>query len=441
MKKILISFSLLFFLSLIFFSNFEFIKNTNTVQKIRKTLAYNLPTNVSTFFRIITNIDGHLFEHYNNDYKVKFLPQTQFVEDVGLKKIKLNFLTKDPLYYKYSFDLIDDHLIIATHNGKLYIKNIKDILEKNQDQINFKNLKTNLNNLILPEDLMSSGVSDILVNDNKIYILAHENINNCKKIYLYGGDFNLNSIYFEEIFTTKQIVPCLKEGVTAGRVQVMETNDEKSFLITFSNKGMSGDPYKKMSEFENSKITDFGNIISINKKNKNFKVYASGFRNILGLYADKKFVISTDNGAKGGDEINKVIENAHYGFPYASYGERYTPSIYPDKVTYKKEHEKYGFEEPIYSYIYALGIAEIIKIDNLFSKFWQDNFLVSSLNAKTIFRIKFDSEFKKIIYSEQIFIGERVRDLKYDSKNKRVFLALTSSGSLGILSNKKGNKF
>ena len=44
-------------------------------------------------------------------------------------------------------------------------------------------------------------------------------------------------------------------------------------------------------------------------------------------------------------------------------------------------------------------------------------------------------DYNKIIYNEKIFIGERIRDLKYDSKNKKIILALTSTGSLGILSN------
>ena len=98
-------------------------------------------------------------------------------------------------------------------------------------------------------------------------------------------------------------------------------------------------------------------------------------------------------------------------------------------------HNKFGFQEPIYSFIYALGIAEIIKLDNNFAKMWQNNFLVSTMNGKHLLRIRFDNDFDKIIYNEKIFIGERVRDLKYDSKNKRIFIGLNSSGSLGIISN------
>ena len=49
-------------------------------------------------------------------------------------------------------------------------------------------------------------------------------------------------------------------------------------------------------------------------------------------------------------------------------------------------------------------------------------------------RIKLDSTKTRLIYIEEIFIGERIRDLVYDYLNKKILLALESSGSIGILS-------
>ena len=156
MKKILLGTITIFLLLFIYISNYEFIKNTNTFNKIKKTLAFNLSSNASTFIRIITNVDGHLFEHYNNDYKVKFLPATQFI-DLDIKKIKLKFLIKHQWGYKYSFDLTEDYLVIATPEGQFYIESISKIINNDEDQINFKKLKTNLEDLILPGNLMEDG--------------------------------------------------------------------------------------------------------------------------------------------------------------------------------------------------------------------------------------------------------------------------------------------
>ena len=52
-------------------------------------------------------------------------------------------------------------------------------------------------------------------------------------------------------------------------------------------------------------------------------------------------------------------------------------------------------------------------------------------------RLKFQSNnYKKILYSEKIYIGQRTRDIKYLSKDKIFLLALETEGQLGILRKK-----
>ena len=48
--------------------------------------------------------------------------------------------------------------------------------------------------------------------------------------------------------------------------------------------------------------------------------------------------------------------------------------------------------------------------------------------------MKFDENFTKIQFYEKIFIGERIRDIKYSKLLNSFILALEESGSLGILS-------
>ena len=101
------------------------------------------------------------------------------------------------------------------------------------------------------------------------------------------------------------------------------------------------------------------------------------------------------------------------------------------------DHKKLGFKEPIFSFITGLGITEIIKLDNNFDKNWKDNFLIGTLNSRHLLRVKFNKEFSKVDYYEKIFIGERIRDLDYDVKSKKIFLSLENTGSLGVLSKTK----
>jgi glucose/arabinose dehydrogenase len=96
-------------------------------------------------------------------------------------------------------------------------------------------------------------------------------------------------------------------------------------------------------------------------------------------------------------------------------------------------HEENGFIEPIYAFIPSIGISQIVKIDDNFSKNWDNNFLIASLNGNHLYRIKFDKEFEKVFFIEEIYIGERIRDLIFLKEENVILLALESSGSLGIL--------
>ena len=60
--------------------------------------------------------------------------------------------------------------------------------------------------------------------------------------------------------------------------------------------------------------------------------------------------------------------------------------------------------------------------------------MVSSLNGRSIYRIKFsDQNYDKVIYVEKIFIGERIRDIKYSINQNLIVLALEDTGIVGIL--------
>ena len=60
-------------------------------------------------------------------------------------------------------------------------------------------------------------------------------------------------------------------------------------------------------------------------------------------------------------------------------------------------------------------------------------YIVSSLYGKSIFFVKFDTKFKKVIFYEKIFLNERIRDLKFVKGKKIIILAFEENGELGIL--------
>ena len=211
-------------------------------------------------------------------------------------------------------------------------------------------------------------------------------------------------------------------------MQFYNHNNNQGILLTTSNH-----PHDLPDNKPQETSSIFGKILFIDSISKDFIIFSKGHRVPQGLYAESNLILSTEHGPRSGDEINKIIFGKNYGWPIASYGEKYR-SKNNNKPKYFKNHKKLGFEEPIFVFVPAIGISEIIKIPNTFSNYFTDNFIVSSLWGSSLHRIKFDENFERVLFSEKIFIGQRIRDLKYSNKTDSIFLALEETGELGILS-------
>ena len=365
-----------------------------------------------------------LFNKINNDYNVKFLPKTEFLE-LSLEKRKINFkkdyyninLNKQNISYgKYGTFFIDinkDELIITDYLGNFYFAKTDLILEK--DNLLFSSINSNLQSI--------ERVYDVLIIKNKIFVSFVKEIKNCRKIYVKSAIINKDFLNFEELFESKN---CNKNA-SPGRIQFLNKKGEDGILMS-----VSSGVYNAPNLESQNKETINGKIIFINLFSKNYSIFSLGHRVVQGLAVEKDLIIATEHGPKGGDEINIIRENNNYGWPIASYGEKYDFN-YNKKPSYKKNHSKHGFEEPIYTFIPGIGISELIKLPDSFSKMMTNIYLVSSLYGRSIFLVKFDEKFTKVIFSEKIFLNERVRDLKYIVDKKIILMAFEENGEIGIL--------
>ncbi len=359
-----------------------------------------------------------------NDYREVYLPNTQFIK-VNYKKIDLDFLGINDCYfgkcYTFFLEQHNDNLIVADRKGNIKVTTFSDL--DNKIPI-FSDIKTNLK---------VDYILDVLVKDNDIYITGKKNYSENETVLeIFKGKFNKDNINFQSIIKLRSEKCILRHAVHSGKIQFLN-DDQNKMLLAINSAGSLDNP-----SLENlSPDSICGKILLVDLKNKNYEIYSSGHRNIIGLYADENVVLSAEHGPYAGDEINKITKDKKYGWPVASYGEKYLRD--KDKSgtqpNYKKNHKKSGFEEPIFSFIPAIGISEIIKLPNNFSKLWEDNFLLASLNGKYLYRIKFSEDYNKIIYNEPIYIGDRIRDLIYNNNSKKIILALELKGSLGIITN------
>ncbi len=398
-----------FYLILILFIGY-FIYFINTQDPYKKRLRKDLK-------EIIKN--GSIVKHLYNDYRELFLPETQFI-NLSFKEIELNFLNLNQCYFgkchTFFLDQYKDELIIADRNTEIRSIKFNDILN---DKLNFKNFNTNL-------DL--DYILDIEINKNKIYVSGKKKIDKKTYIEILKGEIIDNKINFESIIKLSSDKCFLRDSVHSGKIEFFENNENK-ILVSINGSGSIDNGTIDTLKSDNI----CGKILLIEPSSKSYEIFSYGHRNIIGLYSDGKVVLATEHGPNAGDEVNKIEKGKKYGWPVSSYGEKYSRNKNDLEPNYKKSHKSNGFVEPIFSFIPAIGISEIIKLPNSFSKIWQDNFLIASLNGKYLYRVKFDDEFSKLIYYEPIYIGDRIRDLTYHKNTESIFLALELEGSIGII--------
>jgi glucose/arabinose dehydrogenase len=180
-----------------------------------------------------------------------------------------------------------------------------------------------------------------------------------------------------------------------------------------------------------------GKIIKVNIYNSDYEIISMGHRNPQGLYFDKEnnFILESEHGPQGGDEIN-IIEVSkinkdkiqNYGWAISSAGEHYGGKIERNKKKYEKyplynSHTEYGFIEPIKSFVPSIGISEIIKIG-------LNRYVVSSLRDKSLYFFELNEQ-KQIINLNRVEVFERVRDLRYNSN--QLYLFLENTASIGVI--------
>ena len=180
-----------------------------------------------------------------------------------------------------------------------------------------------------------------------------------------------------------------------------------------------------------------GKIINVNLKTFDYKIASMGHRNPQGLFFDKtnNFILETEHGPMGGDEINLIyledIKNEkelNFGWPISSAGEHYGGKNKDNEKKYEKyplhnSHSDHGFIEPLISFVPSIAISEISKVDN-------NKYIVSSLKDKSLYSFELDIN-KQIINLQRIEVYERIRDLLfYDEK---IYLFLEDSASIAVI--------
>jgi hypothetical protein len=330
---------------------------------------------------------------------------------------------------------------IDFHQNNLLVLSARGVLVYDQDMsdvINLKQIKNNLNNFIGLKQFQQSSnflIRDLYIHKNNIYISYTEEFksDNCFNTSVLHGVMNYEFIYFNKLFSSNKCATTINNtGQSGGRITNFDSNHILLTVGDFRNRSLAQD-----------KKSINGKILKININNSDYEIVSMGHRNPQGLYFDKEnnFILATEHGPQGGDEINLIevdrinkSELLNYGWPIVSAGEHYGGRSKENEKKYEKyplynSHSEYGFIEPLISFVPSIAISEITKIG-------KNKYVMSSMGQerdgdKSIYFFELSNE-KKIINLEKIKVFERVRDLIF--KDNKLYLFLENTPSIGIIS-------
>jgi cytochrome c2 len=178
---------------------------------------------------------------------------------------------------------------------------------------------------------------------------------------------------------------------------------EKAVDEIYLSVGDYGITSPKVSEDPRS---SFGKIIVIDLKTRATRVESLGHRNPQGLLRTKSGALfSTEHGPRGGDKLNLIVDGSNYGWPNVSLGTGYASYNLTEN---SKAGDHSGYTPPVFAWLPSIGASNLIEIGGFDSR-WDGDILVGSLKAQSLFRLRLDGT--KVIYSEPIWVGQRVRDL------------------------------
>lgn len=140
------------------------------------------------------------------------------------------------------------------------------------------------------------------------------------------------------------------------------------------------------------------------------EIYTSGHRNIQGLVIDPETQIiwSHEHGPRGGDEVNRIVPGANYGWPAITHGVDYDGSV----ISERSHDSKYARSQFIWSPSTAPSGLTVYRGDKYPEL--QDRFLVGGLASRSLIQLRQGEQTGLLVEEGRLFTGlrERIRDVR-----------------------------
>ncbi|MDH3254814.1 MAG: PQQ-dependent sugar dehydrogenase [Acidobacteriota bacterium] len=159
----------------------------------------------------------------------------------------------------------------------------------------------------------------------------------------------------------------------------------------------------------------YGKVMAIDLASRQARVVSIGHRNPQGIAIDRNGQLwVAEHGMRGGDELNRVIEGANYGWPEETLGTKYNRLPAPNTRSYGR-HET--FAAPTIAWLPGVAASNLTLIKG-FHESWDGDLLMATLAGKSLFRIRVRDD--RVVFAERIEIGKRIRYVHQHSDGRLV---------------------
>ncbi|NNC98812.1 MAG: hypothetical protein HKN85_01385 [Gammaproteobacteria bacterium] len=395
---------------------------------------------------------AHVYSQSINSLSIDRSPRQNLAASDGrqysLWQFPLSFL---PTYFEFGFkpllflDSTEKEIYFITGDGVIF-KTETGELDKNRMQL--QTVPSNIRSVITDEAIYQSGwfsIKDLKILRNRAYISYNKKVGEQYTLAILSANLDSSPLIFEEFFS-------LPDPVSTS--EPFNAHQVGGRIVEFSNNQLliSTGEYRKYEKPQDDNSL-FGKIFAIDIDSKQTQIISKGHRNAQGLDYDpiSGFVVSTEHGPLGGDEINlnATFNNneggniSNFGWPISSYGKHYDSRFHEDAPLHKS-HKDHGFIEPIKQFTPSVGISEVIKVPDSFAQGYENDYFTATMGLNTrvaihsLLHFRLDKNTGEITHQATLKIGERIRDIVV-LNDTQLLIAMegNSTPSIGLIEAKR----
>ncbi len=138
------------------------------------------------------------------------------------------------------------------------------------------------------------------------------------------------------------------------------------------------------------------------------ETWSLGHRNVQAAAFDRSGQLwAIEHGARGGDELNRIVRGANYGWPVQAYGEEYVGTPIRGSQT-----EREGIESPVYYWDPVIAPSGAEFYDGAAFPAWRGSLFVGALREQRLVRVELTDG--RVSGEEHLLVdrGQRVRDVR-----------------------------